>query len=142
MLEVWVAPIGKLDPDALIWENKVSKERWQASRNIKKVEARARSLGAELLLNHALKAFLSPEAFPVRYFQDEKGKKYLANAFCHFNLSHSGEYVACVLSDQPVGIDIQQCRNVQLDVARRFLAVSEQQALLEKREEEQKEFFF
>lgn len=38
--------------------------------------------------------------------RNANGKPYMVGL--HFNLSHSGDYVAMVVSDQPVGIDIQQ----------------------------------
>ena len=36
----------------------------------------------------------------------------------HFNISHSGPYVACAVSDEPVGIDIQEVVPYDPDVAR------------------------
>lgn len=48
------------------------------------------------------------------------GKPYLPNyPNVYFNLSHSGQYVVCAVSDRPVGIDIQVIRPYYLDVARR-----------------------
>ncbi len=41
-----------------------------------------------------------------------------ANDKQHFNISHSGEWVVCVVDDQPVGIDIEQQVNfgeIELD---------------------------
>jgi 4'-phosphopantetheinyl transferase len=38
----------------------------------------------------------------------------------HFNLSHSGGWVVCALSDQPVGIDLQQMRKSSSPVSRKF----------------------
>ncbi len=55
---------------------------------------------------------------------------------CHFNLSHSGEWAVCALSDTPVGVDIQQHRAVPARVVRRFTA--EEQHWLE---QHPKDFF-
>ncbi len=38
---------------------------------------------------------------------DPNGKPRVAGDKVHFNLSHSGRYVACAISDVPVGIDIE-----------------------------------
>lgn len=43
----------------------------------------------------------------------------------HFNLSHSEEMVACVLSHQPVGIDIEKIRRYNPKVADRILSDEE-----------------
>lgn len=48
------------------------------------------------------------------------GKPYLLNyPDVHFNISHSGEYVACAVSDTPVGVDIQKIGEYNLEVAKR-----------------------
>ncbi|MDR2707836.1 MAG: hypothetical protein LBB87_03710 [Nitrososphaerota archaeon] len=37
------------------------------------------------------------------------GKPFLANnSHIHYNISHTNHYVACVISDVPVGIDIEE----------------------------------
>ena len=37
-----------------------------------------------------------------------------------FSLSHSGRYVLCAVSSEPVGADVQKMRKVNLSIARRF----------------------
>ena len=43
----------------------------------------------------------------------------------HFNLSHSGDYVLCALSDAEVGVDIERRAAARLAVARRFFHPAE-----------------
>ena len=60
----------------------------------------------------------------------EYGKPYFIQpAEWHFSLSHSGEYAACALAREPVGVDIQKIRPVDLGVPRRSFSEEEQQKL-------------
>ena len=53
-----------------------------------------------------------------------QGKPYLDGVpFC-FNLSHSGDYVVCALSDTAVGVDIEKIVPISLKVMRRFFGKS------------------
>ena len=49
--------------------------------------------------------------------------KYILNK--PFNVSHTGNYVACALSDEPVGIDIEQMRPSDQKIAERFFTLDE-----------------
>lgn len=83
---------------------------------------------------------------PLELFLDygKKGKPYLREYPYYFNLSHSGEYVVCAVSDQEIGADIQQC--VSVDVVRlagRFFSPEECKALAAyETESEKRQFFF
>ncbi len=58
--------------------------------------------------------------------KDEHGKPYIeGHPEVFFNLSHSGKFVAMAYGDRPVGIDIQETRNVTESFARRILNESE-----------------
>ncbi len=61
---------------------------------------------------------LDSTAFPEK--READGKPYLEGAPFFFNLSHSGGYVVCALSDSPVGVDIEKILPVSLKVMRRF----------------------
>lgn len=59
-----------------------------------------------------------------------KGKPFLKNhKNIFFNLSHSGDYALCVVSDREVGCDIQRMDELKMKVAKRFFAESEYKLL-------------
>lgn len=96
---------------------------------------RLHSLGAGLLLQYAfqtvekgeveketshwqvltwaeIKGFIS-DAVEHTYYYNDNGKPYLD--YVYFSLSHSGEFVICAISDQEIGVDIQQIKQVNYD---------------------------
>ena len=66
------------------------------------------------------------------------GKPYLKNSDIYFNLSHSGNYAMCVVSDKPVGCDIEIIRaNVNIEIAKRFFSREEYEYLLSIKDEKE-----
>lgn len=59
-----------------------------------------------------------------------------------FNVSHSGDYVVCVVSDWEVGVDIERRRKAPLDVARRYFHPGELSSLERLAESERNVRFF
>lgn len=55
--------------------------------------------------------------------KDQKNREIISDI--HFNLSHSQDMVACVVSRQPVGIDIEKIRRYNAKVADRILSEKE-----------------
>jgi 4'-phosphopantetheinyl transferase len=53
------------------------------------------------------------------------GKPMLENQTIHFNLSHSGGYVVCAVSDSPIGVDIEQTNPNIKSISSRFLTKKE-----------------
>lgn len=67
---------------------------------------------------------------PLCYVYGARGKPYLKNHPYYFSISHSGEYVLCVLSRQEIGADIQQHRGCDIGrLADRFFSEKEKAAL-------------
>ncbi|MBQ6431775.1 MAG: 4'-phosphopantetheinyl transferase superfamily protein [Oscillospiraceae bacterium] len=99
------------------------------------------SLGAELLLRHAL-AGLGIREFAISY--GEAGKPYLAGRDdVFFSLSHSGCYVLCAVSDREIGADIETVRSVDLKIARRFFCAGEYEHIAaQETEDARRELFF
>lgn len=70
------------------------------------------------------------EPAALEYTYGENGKPYFKNYPYFFNLSHSGEYIFCVISMQEVGVDIQRAKPLRNDrIAGRFFSDEEKQAL-------------
>ena len=54
------------------------------------------------------------------------GKPFLVDSHhVHFNISHAGSYIACAISDEPVGIDIELIKSVNIKIAERFFTPNE-----------------
>ena len=54
------------------------------------------------------------------------GKPYLTNiSHIYYNISHAGHYVACVVDDEPVGIDIELVKPVDMRIAEQFFSPNE-----------------
>ena len=88
------------------------------------------SVAAYRLLQRALLAEYGIEAAP-QFHYDENGKPQLAGyPDVHFSLSHCREAVACVVSAQPVGIDIETIDHYSEEVAARVMSEDEMREIL------------
>ena len=73
-------------------------------------EDRAAYTAAHALLRSRLASRVGGEPWSLDIEKDHLGKPHLRGAeqeACHFSLSHTRRQVACVLSDCPVGIDVE-----------------------------------
>lgn len=83
------------------------------------------SVAVYLLLKEALREEYGIEGNP-RLAVGPNGKPHLPdNPDVHFNFSHCTRAAACVVSDGPVGIDIEEIAPVNWEVARRVLSADE-----------------
>ena len=65
------------------------------------------------------------------------GKPYLKDwPGVQFNLSHSGGWGVCAVSAAPVGVDVELCRPLKQEVAKRFFTATEQGFLARRPPEE------
>ena len=87
------------------------------------------SAGAYLLLDKLLKEenITNPILKTGKY-----GKAYLSNyENIHFNLSHSGKLVACAISDEEVGVDIEyNDSTIDLNIAKHYFYNSEYESIM------------
>lgn len=95
--------------------------------------ARKRSICVGLLLRYSfLKAGNCEEEWmQVEIKQGEYGKPFLTNyPDFQYSLSHSGEWAVCATDTKPVGIDIQEMKHWNLNLAKRFYHEKEYGRLL------------
>lgn|GEM_PF-3292990 len=85
---------------------------------------RNRALIASLLLRWGMKAEYPALGMP-EILRTAQGKPVLAGGFPFFSVSHSGDYVGCVLSDTAVGLDIQKVTRVSDGVVNRVCTEAE-----------------
>ncbi len=93
----------------------LSYTRLRKAEAFRKKDDRARSLCAGLALDACLRTvgLSEPE---VTVGTAEHGKPLLlSHPQWHFNLSHSGDWAVCALDDEPIGIDIEQYREVDVE---------------------------
>ena len=55
-----------------------------------------------------LKKILKKYHIEYDIFYNENRKPYIKNNPIFFNISHSGKYIVCVVSDKEIGVDIQE----------------------------------
>ena len=91
----------------------------------KQKKSQLQSISAGLLLEYAL-CKLELSGKNVTFLEYADGKPYLKEYpnLC-YNLSHSGKYVALVVDERPVGIDIEQLRRGYQKLVKRFFSEEE-----------------
>lgn len=124
--------VSRLDVDharGLVSPDRVTKSDKYLKLNDKKL-----SLGAEILLKHALsKIGIHDPLFSVEKY----GKPFLSNyPHIHFNISHSMDYVVCAVSDSPVGVDMEHIQGMDDDVAKHYFSGSEYEYILKRNKKE------
>lgn len=120
----------------------VSQERRAKTDKMQFLKGKCLSLGVEYLLQQACGDF-GLDYHQQKLVTDEFGKPRFDQCLYHFNLSHSGEQVMCVMSRFPVGCDVERIRSRDMDIGDRFFSQQEQ-AMLKgcgNEEEKQKLFF-
>ena len=59
------------------------------------------------------------------------GKPYIKNINdFHFNISHSGDWIVCVIDKNSVGIDIEKISTIDLDISKNFFSNKEHEDLM------------
>ena len=128
MLRLYYGDVSGLDPTRLTIP--LSAYRMKKLARMKPAESKRQGIGAELLLILALRDLNGTVPLPLEINVSQEGKPYLHGASLHFNLSHSGSFSACAVSDHPIGIDLQ-ARSSALDALMRRCFTEEERRLVE-----------
>jgi len=107
----------------------------------KSLQAKYQRLGAGVLLDQALRQRGLSEK-EMEYMVDTNGKPFFAHCSnLFFSLSHSGDWAACTLSDQQVGVDVQVLSEYNARVSERCFSKEEAKVLAQlSGEERDREF--
>lgn len=142
---VYAASVAPLADETLYAKayNIVTDKRKEKADRYKFSKDRRLCLGAEILLREAMERQGYGKA-PLELSEGLYGKPFLTKTpEFRFNLSHSGDWVLCAVSDRDVGCDIEEMTHVSLKMAERFFYQEEYQKILScSGETEQREMFF
>lgn len=124
MIKVYAMNVSGIDISDKALLKKMSPKRMDKLERLKPEKSKRQSIGAELLLNYALKKELNVKT-PVIWDTDENGKLFIPDCTLNVNLSHSGNYAVCAVSDMQVGVDIQKMDKANMALAQRFFTSEE-----------------
>jgi 4'-phosphopantetheinyl transferase len=109
----------------------------------RKPEDANRALIGEMLTRAVVCEKLQVTNGQVTFAKNRYGKPcVVGNPSFHFNVSHSGRWIVCAVDQQPVGIDIEQIKPVDLEVAKLFFFEEEYGYLMEKEEQDRLRRFY
>lgn len=104
----------------------ISSEKQARIKKFRMREDALRALFADLLARYAICSRLKISNEKVTFKLNDYGKPYLEGfPDFHFNVSHSGEWVVCAIDSLPVGIDVEEIREIDMGIARRFFSKDE-----------------
>lgn len=137
--------VARINPDSpyeayAVYENYLPQERKEKIQRFRFEPDKIRSLIAGVMLRQELDAYLADKDVSKYAIKEgEHGKPYLAGADdFYFSISHAGEYVALVIDDHPIGIDVEKVQ-IRESVARRFYSEREQEEIRIMQEADAKE---
>ena len=121
---------------------KISKENQKRCQRFRFKEDTLRTLYGELIVRHVICQQLSYKNEDITILKEDGGKPYIKGRPIHFNVSHAGEYVVSAFSEHEVGIDIEQMKEIDINIADRFFYQQEYVDLLAQEPSAQFDYFF
>ena len=108
------------------WQRFMSKARMDKINKYKQEKSRLASIGAEIALIKAVRDNIPDAEIPVSWEYLRNGKpRLLKYPKFFYNISHSGDYAICAVSDSEVGVDIQKIRKPDMRIAKRYFTEDE-----------------
>jgi len=120
----------------------ISEENQDKCSRFKFKEDVLRTLYGELTVRHVLCKQFRFKNEDIKILKSNEGKPYIEDNSIYFNITHAGDFVVCVFSDQEVGIDLEQINEIDLKIAQRFFCQSEYEDLLAQKVENHLDYFY
>ena len=111
------------------WYAMMSAEKQKRVDRFHFTDDKKRTVAGEMLARKAISQRCGVSAECISFMTGENDKPYAENLSVEFNISHSGDFVVCAVSDRPVGIDIERVRPIDLKIAKKICTPDEMQYL-------------
>jgi 4'-phosphopantetheinyl transferase len=133
--------IGELTFRKLLKDLPIEKQ--ERVKRLSKPDDAKRALLADILVRCVIASELKVNSKAIEFEANKYGKPLLKrNCGLHFNVSHSGDWIVCAVDAEPVGIDIEQIRPLEIEIAAQFFSDEEDKILMAKSPEDRQSFFF
>ena len=160
MIKIYYKKVDKRACDNALLSNVIlSEQRKEKALACRNITDRYLSVAATLLVQEALNEWTGCEQEPFCFAYDTNGKPCFSEdyvkgikwgtgsitdvrEYIYVNLSHSGEYVACAIGDEAVGIDIQKLRGYKEALAKRYFHKEELACLLNAPTDDKESIFY
>ena len=121
MVETYATPAGRMY-EMFYFDRMypyLNSERREHINSFLHAEDAIRSLAGDWLARIVLSEKLHLNFSEILIDHDENGKPfYNSSSGIHFNISHSGDWSVCAVSELPVGIDIEMVQPIDLSIAK------------------------
>lgn len=125
-MKLYLYDIRKMEnADYQYWYSVMSHKKQQRVDEFHFFDDRKRTVSGEMLIRKAISNWCDISAEDILFDITEHGKPYAKDLPIEFNISHSGNIVACAVDDKPIGIDIEKIRPVDLSIAKRICSFEE-----------------
>ena len=136
-MEVYAVPLNFQETiDPVVLEqllNCVAPDKKERLKRFYRREDTLRGLFADLLSRDMIRQKTGMKNEDIRFTTNEYGKPFLEDRDdVQFNLSHSGVWVVGVIDQPPVGIDVEQVQDIDLDISKNYFSPDEHEDLMSK----------
>ncbi len=113
------------DTELYEWYNDMGCERKEAVKKLLVPHKQKLKIAADHLCRKAVSEFCGTSPDRIIFASGEYGKPYAVGLDVYFNISHSGDYAVCAVSDKEIGIDIEKIREINPKTFERFASEKE-----------------
>jgi 4'-phosphopantetheinyl transferase len=141
---LFILPITSITPEVVTEGlTYLSQEKRARLHRFRHREDLIRGLMADLLLRSRIIEDLHMDNASIRFELNSYGKPRLSGVSnYHFNVSHSGDWVVCLVDNEPVGVDVERVQAFEEGIARSFFAEDEYRFVLEGAQERERQLRF
>ncbi len=107
------------------WFKAMNQKRREAVMRLKIEDKRKAKIAADRLCRIAISEYCAVAPDRISFSFNERGKPYAVGLNVFFNVSHSGNFVVCAVSDKEIGIDIERIRPIKPNAAEKFACPDE-----------------
>jgi 4'-phosphopantetheinyl transferase len=121
----------------------ITQEKKERLARFHRFEDAQRSLVGDLLSRYAIckRACIKNES--LHFGINAYGKPILLNTHnIHFNIAHSENWVVCTIDDDAIGIDVEEVKPIDLDIAAHFFSRNECLTLMNQPETSRMKYFY